>query len=124
MGRGRVVRITCQNPILIRIVLLDTSLAIQGTILPFPERGLELLCDCVGQELIWEAQYLQPYFGMVSDSDGDVGGPLIPNLPNEKSIDDFLTLKQGIKVALLVCDDAKSRCARFGVIDECSPRGV
>ena len=48
---GRVVRITCRDPILIRIVLLDISLSIQGTRLPFPERRVELLCDCVGQEL-------------------------------------------------------------------------
>ena len=55
VGRERVVQITCRDPILVRIVLLDTSLAIQGTRLPFPKRGLELLCDCVGHELIWEA---------------------------------------------------------------------
>ena len=52
VGQGRVVRVTCQDPILVRIVLLDTSPAIQGIRLPFPERGLELLCNCVGQELI------------------------------------------------------------------------
>ena len=124
MGRGRVVRVTCWDPILVRIVLLDTSPAIEGTRLPFPERGLELPCDCVGQELIWEALYLRPYFGMESDSDGDVGGPLILVLPDEKPIHDFLTLKQGMKVALLICDDAESRCAGLGVIDKCSPRGV
>ena len=48
VGRGRVVRVTCWDPIFVRIVLLDTSPAIQGTRLPFPEKGLELLCDCVG----------------------------------------------------------------------------
>ena len=121
VGRGRVVRITCRDPILVRIVLLDTSPTTQGTRLPFLERRLELLCDCVGQELIWEAQYLQPYIGMVSDSDGDVGGPPILVLPDEKSIDDFLTLKQGMKVALLICDYAGSRCLGLGLIDECSP---
>ena len=124
VGRGRVVRVTCRDPIFVRIALLDTSTAIQGTRLSFPERGLELLCDCVGQELIWEAQYLRPYIRMVSDSNGDVGGPPIPVLPNEKPIDDFLILKQGIKVALLVCDNVRSQCARLGVIDECSPRGI
>ena len=31
VGCGRVVQNTCRNPILVRIVLLDTSLAIQGT---------------------------------------------------------------------------------------------
>ena len=68
-------------------------MAIQFTRLPFPERGLELLRDCVGQELIWEAQYLRPYIGIESDSDGNVGGPPIPVLPDEKPIDDFFTLK-------------------------------
>ena len=29
-----------------------------------------------------------------------------------------------MKVALLVCDDARSRCAWLGVIDKCSPRGI
>ena len=48
VGCGRVVRVTCRDPILVRIVLLDTSPAIEGTRLPFPERGLELLCDCIG----------------------------------------------------------------------------
>ena len=61
---------------------------------------------------------------MESDSDGDVDGPPISILPDEKPIDDFLTLKQGMKVALLVCDDVGSRCAGLGVIDECSPRGI
>ena len=93
MGGGRIVRVTCRDPILVRIVLLDTSPAIEGTRLPFPERGLELLCDCVGQELIWEAQYLCPYIGMATDNSGNVGGPPIPILPDEKPIDDFLTLK-------------------------------
>ena len=58
------------------------------------------------------------------DSSRDVGGPPIPTLPNEKPINDFLTLKQGMKVGLLICDDAGSWCAGLGVIDECSPRGV
>ena len=38
---------------------------------------------------------------MVSDSDTDAGGPPIPVLPDEKSIDDFLTLKQEMKVPLM-----------------------
>ena len=58
---------------------------------------------------------------MVFDSDGDVGEPPIPVLPDEKSIDNFLTLKQEMKVSFLVCDDARSQCAEFGIIDECSP---
>ena len=67
---------------------------------------------------------MRPYIGMATDSSGDVGGPPIPILPDEKPIDDFLTLKQGMKVALLICDDAGSRCAGLGIIDECSPRGI
>ena len=50
-GRGRVVAVTCRDPILIHIVLLESSLTIEGIKLPFPERGLELLSDCVGEEL-------------------------------------------------------------------------
>ena len=121
VGRGRVVRVICRNPILVRIVLLDILLAIEGTRLPFPERGLELLCNCVGQELIWEAQYLRPYIGMATDSSGDVGGLPIPILPDEKPIDNFLILKQGMKVTLLICGDAGSRFVGLGVINECSP---
>ena len=41
---------------------------------------------------------MRPYIGMAIDSSGDVGGPPIPILPDEKPIDDFLTLKQGMKV--------------------------
>ena len=58
------------------------------------------------------------------DNDGGVGGPPIPVLVDEKSINDFLTLKQGMKVALLICDDIGSRCARLGVINKCSTRGI
>ena len=58
VGRGRVVQITCRDPILVRIVLLNISPAIQGRRLSFPVTGVELLCDCIGQELIWKAQYL------------------------------------------------------------------
>ena len=58
VGRRRVVAVTCRDPILVRIVLLESNLAIEGIKLLFPERGLELLSDCVGQELTWEAQYL------------------------------------------------------------------
>ena len=47
VGRGKVVQITCRDPILVRVVLLDTSPAIQDTRLPFLERGFELLSDCV-----------------------------------------------------------------------------
>ena len=54
-GRGRVVAVTCRDSILVRIVLLESSSAIEGIKLPFPERGLELLSDCVGQELTSEA---------------------------------------------------------------------
>ena len=50
-GQGQVVAVTCRDPILIRIVLLESSSAIEGIKLSFPERGLELLSDCVGQEL-------------------------------------------------------------------------
>ena len=52
VGRGRVVRITCPDPILVRIVLLDTSPAIEGTRLPFPKKKLELLGNCIRQDLI------------------------------------------------------------------------
>ena len=54
-GRGRVVAVTCRDPILVQIVLLESSPEIEGIKLPFSERGLELLSDCVGQELTWEA---------------------------------------------------------------------
>ena len=67
---------------------------------------------------------MRPYFGMEFNSEGDAGGPPILVLPDENPIDDFLTLKQGMKVALLIYDDAGSRCAGIGIIDKCSPRGV
>ena len=85
-SRGRVVAVTCRDPILVRIVLLESSPAIEGIKLPFPERGLELLSDCVGQELTWEAQYLRPYASMISDQDCGIGGPPIPVLDDEKPL--------------------------------------
>ena len=123
-GRGRVVAVTCRDPILVRIVLLESSSAIEGIKLPFPERGLELLSDCVGQELTWEAQYLRPYASMISDQDCGIGGPPIPALDDEKPIEEFLTLKERMEVALLVSDDAGCHCAGMGIIEECSPWGV
>ena len=124
VGRGRVVAVTCRDPILVRIVLLESSPTIKGIKLPFPKRGLELLSDCIGEELTWEAQYLRPYASMISDGDCGIGGPAIPVLEDSKPIEQFLTLKERMEVALLVSDDAGMRCAGIGVIDECSPRGV
>ena len=46
-----VVRITCRDPILVRIVLLESSSSIQGIKLLFPERWLEFLSNSVGEEL-------------------------------------------------------------------------
>ena len=123
-GRGRVVVVTCRDPIFVRIVLLESSPTIEGVKLPFPERGLELLSDCVGEEITWEAQNLRPYASMISDDDYGIGGPPIPVVEDSKPIGQFLTLKERMEVALLVSNDAGMQCARIGVIDECSPRGV
>ena len=123
-GRGRVVAVTCRDPILVRIVLLESSPTIEGVKLPFPERRLELLSDCVGEEITWEAQNLRPYASMISDSDCGIGGPPIPVVEDSKPIDQFLTLKERMEVVLLVSDNAGMRCAGIGVIDECSTRGV
>ena len=120
-GRGRVVAVTCRDPVLVRIVLLELSPAIEGIKLPFLERGLELLSDCVGQELTWEAQSLRPYASTISDDDCGIGGPPIPVLDDEKPIEQFITLKERMEVALLVSDDAGSQCVGLGIIDECSP---
>ena len=43
---------------------------------------------------------------MISDVDCGIGGPLIPVLDDEKLIEQFLTLKERMEVALLVSDDA------------------
>ena len=123
-GRGRVVAVTCRDPILVHIVLLESSPTIEGIKLPFPERRLELLNDCVGEELTWEAKYLRPYASMISDAGYNIGGPPIPLLENSKPIEKFLTLRERMEVALLVSDNAGMRCTGIGVIDECSPRGV
>ena len=85
-GRGRVVAVTCRDPILVCIILLELSPTIEGIKLPFPERGLELLSDYIGEELTWEAQYLQPYASMISDGDCGIGSPPIPVLEDSKPI--------------------------------------
>ena len=123
-GRGRVVAVTCRNSILVRIVLLESSPTIEGIKLSFPKRGLELLSECVGEELTWEAQYLRPYASMISNVACGIGGPPIPVLNNEKPIEQFLTLKEQMEVTLLVSDDTGIRCAEVGVINECSSQGV
>ena len=115
-GRGRVLAVTCRDPILVRIVLLESSPAIEGIKLPFPERRLELLSDCVGEELTWEAKYLRPYASMISDADCGIGGPPIPVLEDSKPIEQFLTLRERMEVALLVSDDAGMRgCDALGL---------
>ena len=123
-GRGRVVTVTCRDLILVCIILLESSPTIEGVKLPFSKRGLELLSDCVGEEITSEAQNLRPYVSMISDGDCRIGGPPIPVVEDSKPIDQFLTLKERMEVALLVSDDAGMRCSGIGVIDECSPRGV
>nr|PNR58557.1 hypothetical protein PHYPA_005552 [Physcomitrium patens] len=52
-----------------------------------------------------------------------VGGPPIPVLEDEKPIGQFLTLEE-MEVTLLVTDETGTRCTGFGIIDECSPKGV
>ena len=86
-GRGRVVAVTCNDPILICIVLLKSSPTIEGIKLPFLERGLELLSDCVGEELTWEAKHLRPYASMISDADCGISGRPIPVLKDSKPIE-------------------------------------
>ena len=105
-GRGRVVAVTCKDPILVHIVLLESSPTIEGVKLPFLERGLELLSDCVGEEITWEAQNLRPYASMITYGDYGIGSPPILVVEDSKPIDQFLTLKERMEVALLVSDDA------------------
>ena len=50
-SRGRVLRGTCRDPILVQIVFLELSPSIEEIKLPFLEKGLELLSDYVGEEL-------------------------------------------------------------------------
>ena len=108
-GRGRVVAVTCRDPILVRIVLLESSPTIEGIKLPFSERGLELLSNYVGEELTWKAKYLRPYASMVSDGDCGIGGSPIPVVEDSKPIDQFLTLKERMEVVLLVSNDVGMR---------------
>ena len=61
---------------------------------------------------------------MMSDNNGNVSRPPIPVLADEKPIDNFFTLKQGMKVALLVCNDVGSRCVGLDIINECSLQSV
>ena len=61
---------------------------------------------------------------MISDGDCGIGGLPILVLEDSKPIEQFLTLKVWMEVALLISDDAGMRCAGIGVINECSPRGV
>ena len=89
-GCGMVVGIICRGSIFVRIVLFESSFSMQGKKLPFLERGLECLSDCVGEELIWKAGYLRPYVA-TKCVDNDVGGPSILVLEDEKPINHFLT---------------------------------
>ena len=87
VDRGRVVAVTCRDLILVRIVLLESSPTIEGVKLPFPERGLELLSDCIREKITWEAQNLRPYASMISDGDCGIGGPPILVVEDSKPID-------------------------------------
>ena len=61
---------------------------------------------------------------MIFDSDCGISGPPILVVEDSKPIDQFLTLKERMEVALLISDYAGMRCAGIGVIDKCSPQGV
>ena len=67
---------------------------------------------------------MRPYASMISNQDCGIDGPPIPVLDDEKPIEEFITLKEWMEVALLVSDDVGCQCAGLGIIDECSPRGV
>ena len=124
VGQGGIVRVTCRDSTLIQIILFKSSPTIQGMKLPFPERGLELLSNCIGEELTWEAQYLRPYVTTISDDKCGIGSLPIPKLDNKKPIEWILTLKEKIEVTLRMSDKTRSRCAGLGIIDKYSPRSV
>ena len=52
VGQGRVLWVTCRDPILVRIIFLESSPSIEEIKVPFLERGLESLSDYIGEELI------------------------------------------------------------------------
>ena len=51
VGSRMVVGITFKDPVLVRIVFLESSTSIQGIKLAFPKRGLESLSNCARDEL-------------------------------------------------------------------------
>ena len=61
---------------------------------------------------------------MISDQDCGIGGLPIPVLDDKKPIEEFLTLKERMEVALLVSNDVECWCAGLRIIEECSPQGV
>ena len=61
---------------------------------------------------------------MILDQDCGISGSPIPALDDEKPIEEFLTLKERMEVALLVLDDVGCHCVGLGIIEECSPWGV
>ena len=89
-GQSRVLQVTYRDPILVRIVLLESSPSIEGIKLLFLERRLELLSDCIGEEFTWEPQYLRPHASTISDDNCGINGLLILVLDDKKPIEQFL----------------------------------
>jgi hypothetical protein len=98
-GRGVVVRATSTNPLLVLVAVVEVSHAIEIP-LSFSVDDVRQFSQCVGKEIIWEAQYLVPY-AQVDDTDG-IGCWPIPYTQCPRPESQYLDLAVAMEVALLV----------------------
>jgi hypothetical protein len=122
-GRGVISKILCRNPLLVEIKIIKVSPAIEVEI-PFPVGDLRRISQCTGQEVIWEAEHLRPYGALSKEPLEPLGWPPTPVTEDVKPIEEFFTLVKEMVIALVDTDAPLPRCARIGIIEECSPKGV
>jgi hypothetical protein len=122
-GREVISKILCRDPLLVEVKIIEVSPAIEVEI-PFPIGDLRRISQCVGREVIWEAEHLQPYGALSEEPLQTIGGPPTPVPEDVMPAEELFTLAKKMAIALVDTEAPLPRCAGIGIIEECSPKGV
>jgi hypothetical protein len=123
VGRGVISKILCRDPLLVEVKIIEVSPAIEVEI-PFLVGDLRRISQCTGREVIWEAEHLRPYGALSEEPLETLGGLPTPIPEDVMPAEELFTLVKGMVIALVDTDALLPRCARIGIIEECSPKGV
>jgi hypothetical protein len=120
-GRGVVIRVTSNDPLLVLVSVIEISDAIEIPI-PIPVHDVRLISQYEGKDIIWVARYLVP-FAEVDNANG-IGCRPTPCTQGHRPHRQYLDLAVGMEVALLNCSTDEDECVGLGIILECSPQGT